>query len=83
MSRVVLFLLGSTRIERHGAPVRVNRRTSVSFLACLAMAGNRHSPGLLAALLGLLPTGPPIFPSAGTTLPQCQPGRSGAKYVPT
>jgi hypothetical protein len=51
MSRLALFLLGSPRIERDDAPVRVDRRKSVALLAYLAMTGESHSRDTLATLL--------------------------------
>ena len=51
MPRVALFLLGSARIEREGAPVRVDRRKSVALFAYLAMTGESHSRDTLAMLL--------------------------------
>jgi ABC-type oligopeptide transport system substrate-binding subunit/DNA-binding SARP family transcriptional activator len=51
MSRLALFLLGSPRIERDGAPVRVGRRKSVALIAYLAMTGESHSRDTLATLL--------------------------------
>jgi predicted ATPase/DNA-binding SARP family transcriptional activator/Tfp pilus assembly protein PilF len=51
MVRVALFLLGSPRIERDGAPVRVDRRKAVALIAYLAMTGESHSRDTLATLL--------------------------------
>ena len=51
MSRLALFLLGSPRIERDGAPLRVDRRKSVALIAYLAMTGETHSRDTLATLL--------------------------------
>jgi predicted ATPase/DNA-binding SARP family transcriptional activator len=51
MPHLALFLLGSPRIERDGAPVRVDRRKSVALIAYLAMTGESHSRDTLATLL--------------------------------
>ena len=51
MPQLALYLLGSPRIERNGAPVRVVRRKSLALLAYLAMTGESHTRDALATLL--------------------------------
>ena len=51
MPQLALYLLGSPRIERNGAPVRVVRRKSLALLAYLAMTGETHTRDALATLL--------------------------------
>jgi DNA-binding SARP family transcriptional activator len=51
MSRLALLLLGSPRIERDGAPVRVDRRKSMALNANLAMTRESHRRDTLATLL--------------------------------
>lgn len=51
MSRLALFLLGSPRIERDGAPVRVRRRKAVALITYLAVTGESHSREALITLL--------------------------------
>lgn len=51
MSGPALLLLGSPRIERHGAPVEVDTRKALALAAYLAMTRQRVSRDTLAALL--------------------------------
>src|SRR5579859_4900600 len=51
MSRLALYLLGSPRIERDGAPVEVDTRKAIALIAYLALSGQRQSRDTLAALL--------------------------------
>jgi DNA-binding SARP family transcriptional activator len=56
MARLALYLLGPPRLERDGAPVKVNRRKVIALLAYLAVAGQGpvgrpHAREALATLL--------------------------------
>jgi len=50
MPQLKLFLLGTPRIERDGAPVEVDTRKAVALLAYLAVSRQPHSRDTLAAL---------------------------------
>ncbi|NIO70776.1 MAG: protein kinase, partial [Anaerolineae bacterium] len=50
MSRLALFLLGSPRIERDGAPVRVRRRKVVALITYLVVTRQGHGRDALATL---------------------------------
>jgi predicted ATPase/DNA-binding SARP family transcriptional activator len=50
MSGLKLWLLGSPRLERDGAPLQVERRKAVALLAYLALTGEAHSREALATL---------------------------------
>ena len=51
MSRPVLLLLGSPRLERDGEPVEVDTRKAIALVAYLAVAQGRHTRDALATLL--------------------------------
>src|SRR5689334_2570587 len=51
MPQLALFLLGSPRIERNGAPVDIDRRKALALLAYLALTRQRHRRDALATLL--------------------------------
>ena len=51
MAELIIYLLGSPRVERWGAPVEVDTRKAIALLAYLAVTGQRHTRDTLAALL--------------------------------
>ncbi len=51
MAGIHVFLLGAPRIERDGAPLRLDRQKAVALLAYLALSGQPHQRETLAALL--------------------------------
>lgn len=51
MAGIHVFLLGAPRIERDGAPLRLDRQKAVALLAYLALSGQPHRRETLATLL--------------------------------
>jgi DNA-binding SARP family transcriptional activator/predicted ATPase len=50
-SRLALYLLGPPRIERDGAPIKVNRRKAIALVVYLAVTGERQRRDTLVNLL--------------------------------
>ena len=51
MTRPALYLLGSPRIERDGAPLEVDTRKALALVAHLAVTGQPQTRDALAGLL--------------------------------